>query len=133
MDGRTLAGEVRSAELSTTGRAGLDDADLAALGSLGIDADEVLGRAEDLLGSPEDDPWRPGRPGGHIRFADPAKRVLVQALRQALDLRHREISCDHLLLGLLAADGAAAAHLRRAGVDLPAARAAVQRSRRRAG
>jgi ATP-dependent Clp protease ATP-binding subunit ClpA len=144
VDAAGLASRIRAAEQSRPGRAGLSDEDVAALGSLGIDADEVLARAEQELsrtgnaqeGHPapsQDSFWRRRSRPGASRFSDTAKRSLEQALRQALDLRHGEIASDHLLLGLLAADAAAAGYLRRADVDLPAARAAVGQVRRQVG
>jgi ATP-dependent Clp protease ATP-binding subunit ClpA len=144
VDAAALASRVRTAEQSPPGRAGLSDEDVAALAGLGIDADEVLARAEHELWATEAAEegrgvhsrapfWRRRSRGGATRFSDSAKQSLEQSLRQALELRHREIASDHLLLGLLAADDAAAAYLRKAGVGLPAARAAVARVRREAG
>jgi ATP-dependent Clp protease ATP-binding subunit ClpA len=91
-------------------RARLSDQEIAALRSVGIDADEVFRRIEEAFGDPD---WfvpdeatpRPerrlfGRHGGG-RFHADSKRVLEQSLRQAITLKHRYIGTEHILLGLL--------------------------------
>lgn len=86
-------------------RAGLTDDEVAALRSVGIDADEVLRRIEEALGPEAAEPsapapsrWR-GRVGGPL---DPqAKKVLELSLREALALGHRSIGSEHVLLALL--------------------------------
>ena len=76
----------------------LDDEDVAALRTIGIDAEEVLRRvATDLGGLPA--PTTPGR--GRVPLDADAKKALELALREAVALKHRWIGTEHLLLGLL--------------------------------
>jgi ATP-dependent Clp protease ATP-binding subunit ClpA len=91
-------------------RTALSDAELAALRAVGIDADEVFRRIEEAFGDPDwfvadasgDEPERRlfGRLGGG-RFDKDARNVMVQSLRQAIALKHRQIGTEHILLGLL--------------------------------
>ncbi|WP_432522960.1 Clp protease N-terminal domain-containing protein [Kineococcus sp. SYSU DK006] len=122
--------------------AGGPDRDAEALRALGIDLDEVRRRAEQAFGPGALDrpsPRRRGRFGrwldtDHLPFTRPAKRALENALRAALDLDHRSIGTEHVLLGVLAdEDSAGARALREAGVDLdrPAAVVAVREHLRR--
>jgi ATP-dependent Clp protease ATP-binding subunit ClpA len=76
----------------------LDDADVEALRAIGIDADEVLRRAEVDLGAP-----LPvvGAAKGNLPMSPEAKKALELALREAVALKHRYIGTEHLLLGLL--------------------------------
>ena len=75
----------------------LDEEDVAALRTLGIDAEEVLRRAATDLGGL---PVSPGR-GGRVPLDAEAKKALELALREALALKHKYIGTEHLLLGLL--------------------------------
>lgn len=43
----------------------------------------------------------PGAPAGHVPFTPQAKRVLANALREALKLRHQYIGSEHLLLAIM--------------------------------
>jgi ATP-dependent Clp protease ATP-binding subunit ClpC len=61
------------------------------------------------------------------RFSDDAKNVLVSAQREAEQSRHSYIGTEHLLLGLLGGDTAAARILVGLGVDATAAREATGR------
>jgi ATP-dependent Clp protease ATP-binding subunit ClpC len=73
--------------------------------------------------------------GGHLPFSSPAKKVLEQALREALALKHNYIGTEHILLGLLADDRGSVPHkLRRLAtpVDPTAVRARVIEEMRRA-
>ncbi len=99
-------------------RARLSDLEIAALRSVGIDADEVFRRIEEAFGDPD---WflggeeTPRDAAGHVRgprrrrgtgfgggrFHADSKRALEQSLRQAIVLRHRHIGTGHLLLALL--------------------------------
>ena len=65
------------------------------------------------------------RARGHIPFTAEARRSLESALRQALDLRSRDIRAEHLVLGVLSDEGPVTAMLRRLDVAPDAARAAV--------
>ena len=59
-------------------------------------------------------------------FTDEARRTLTYAQDEARRLEHSYIGTEHLLLGILRADGAGAAVLRSMGVDLPKVRTAVE-------
>jgi ATP-dependent Clp protease ATP-binding subunit ClpA len=120
LDGRGLAGWL--------GRLpGALDAD--ALGTLGIDLDEVRRRADEVFGPGAlDAPAATGRTrrfGGHIPFTNDAKKVLELALREAIHLGDREIRTDHLLLGLSRPRTAGADVLRAGGADPERLRAAL--------
>jgi ATP-dependent Clp protease ATP-binding subunit ClpA len=66
-----------------------------ALGSLGISLEAVRSQVEEMDG-------RGGSPPpGHIPFSPRAKRVLQHSQREALQLGHREIGTEDLLLGLI--------------------------------
>jgi len=52
------------------------------------------------------------------RFTDRARRVIVLAQEEARTLDHDSIRPEHLVLGLIQAEGLAASALREAGVDL---------------
>lgn len=124
--------------------AALGARDHDALRAIGIDLSAVRRHAEAAFGPGALDRPRP-RPrrvgllrrkagtGGHLRFSDPAKRVLEDSLRQASALRHSYIGVDHILLGLLAHDEDPAAQtLQRLGADPAEVRARVRTELRRA-
>jgi ATP-dependent Clp protease ATP-binding subunit ClpA len=92
------------------------EADRRALASIGIDLDAVLAAAGGEL--PDDAApssrrrrwWRrrqrrceraPSRDRAHIPFSPRAKKTLELALRETVRLGHRQISSEHLLLGIL--------------------------------
>lgn len=56
-----------------------------------------------------------GEPGGteHVRFDADAKKSLELALREALQLGHNHIGTEHMLLGIVRADGGLAAAILR--------------------
>jgi hypothetical protein len=61
------------------------------------------------------------------RFTDRARRVLVLAQEEARLMNHSFIGTEHILLGLIdVEDGIAAQALRRSGITIEAARAAVE-------
>lgn len=82
----------------------LGDPDAEALGSLGIDLDEVRERVEETFGPGALDRqvrhvhsrrrcgWTP-EPYGHTPFTPKAKRVLELSLRESLPLGSRPRSC----------------------------------------
>ncbi|WP_426566440.1 Clp protease N-terminal domain-containing protein [Angustibacter sp. McL0619] len=76
----------------------LDDGDVEALRAIGIDAAEVLRRAEAELGvlpsAGAPTKWR-------LRMTAEAKKTLELSLREAVALKHKYIGTEHLLLGLL--------------------------------
>jgi len=103
-----------------------------ALRSIGVDLDAVRSRVEAAFGPGALErrrarrSWLPfrrsvaagPRTGRHVPFSAPAKRALEQSLRQALELKHRYIGSEHLLLGLIATDhDPAAMLLRQLGVE----------------
>ena len=63
---------------------------------------------------------------GHLPFTVLAKRSLELTTKEALALGHNYIGCEHLLLGLLAAEeGLASQVLRRMGLEIRTTRRAV--------
>lgn len=116
---------------------GVPGLDAEALGSLGIDLDEVRERIEETFGPGAlDRPVRPGPPGsrwrgtlgpyGHLRLTPRAKKVLELALREARRLGHGAIGTEHLLLGIVRdGDGVAARLLAEAGATPERLRTAV--------
>ncbi|PRY09770.1 Clp protease N-terminal domain-containing protein [Kineococcus rhizosphaerae] len=100
--------------------------DAEALRSLGIDLDEVRRRAEESFGPGALDTGRPrrrlfgrGAPSTHVPFDRSGKKVLEDALRAALSLRHNYVGTEHILLAVLGRpEGTAATVLREAGVTL---------------
>jgi hypothetical protein len=125
---------VRARVLAEVGAGPVDDA--AALADLGIDLEAVRRRAEERFGPGALDPpgttrrrrraRRLGRrracphgsPSGHIPFSARAKKSLELALRESLSAGCREIREQHLVLGVLRADGLAATAVRRLGVPV---------------
>lgn len=82
------------------------------LRSSGIEYERVQGLVREILGEGEE------APGGHLPFADRAKRVMEMSLREAVRLRNNYIGTKHLLLGLLReGEGFAAQLLVRLGFD----------------
>ncbi len=103
--------------------------DAAALAALGIDLDAVRRRVEEAFGPGALDRAgrrRRARWGGHIPFARDARKALQLSLREAVSLRHNYIGTEHVLLGLLRADGAAHDVLTARGVRSDAARVVVE-------
>jgi ATP-dependent Clp protease ATP-binding subunit ClpA len=103
--------------------------DATALAALGIDLDEVRRRAEEAFGPGAlDRPRRRRSPrwGGHIPFTKDAKKALELGLREAIGLGHNYIGTEHILLGLLRADGPAHDVLTGRGVGLEVARVIVE-------
>jgi len=84
-----------------------------ALEGLGISADAVRARVEEIMGAPST------AAGGSPPFTPRAKKVLELALREALQLGHNYIGTEHILLGLLRqGDGVGACVLVDLGADL---------------
>ena len=131
--------------------------DEEALRDLGIDLDAVRRRAEELFGpraldQPFDPPggrstdlwWRRGRScharsgeaaragGVRPRFSADGKKALELALREAIRLGSREITVEHVLLGVVRADGPATRLVRSLGVEPGDVRKAVLDLRRAA-
>jgi ATP-dependent Clp protease ATP-binding subunit ClpA len=120
--------------LAEAGRGPLGTGDAEALGTIGIDLDEVRRRVEASFGKGALH-WRPGRGhpsrrppmlAGHIPFSPRAKKVLELSLREALALKHRHIGTEHILLGLVReGEGLAMLVLTRLGAGPQAIRARV--------
>jgi ATP-dependent Clp protease ATP-binding subunit ClpC len=84
-----------------------------ALESLGISLEAVRQQVEEIIGQGQP------TPSGHIPFTPQAKKVLELSLREALQLGHRCIGTEHILLGLIReGEGVAAQVLARPGADL---------------
>lgn len=98
--------------------------DPGALAAIGIDIEEIRRSVEDAFGpgaleSTTAAQSRLGRRSRrHIPFTSHAKQACEFAFREALQLSHREIAPEHLLLGTLRnPEYTAAAVLRTAGAD----------------
>jgi hypothetical protein len=129
---RILAGHgvtaeaLRAAMTGATRRGGLSDDEVAALRSLGIDAEEVFRRVSEAFGpeafaaaAPARSRRGLGRLGGP--FTREAKKVLELSLRESIALQRlaggrRQIASEHILLALL-----------RAGVPGPAGTVLAER------
>lgn len=74
------------------------------LSSVGISLEEVSRQAGETFEIRNPAP-------GRLPFSPRAKNALEQALREALRLRHREITGEHVLLGALRAEHGAAVRL----------------------
>ncbi|TQL70148.1 ClpA/ClpB-like protein [Nocardioides albertanoniae] len=129
---RALAGsgvdatELREEIERAHGHLGSDDAD--ALAALGIDLDAVRSKVESAFGEGALDNGRPRRRlGGHLPFTKDAKKVLELGLREAIRLGDRSIGTEHILLGILRAEGDGHAALRTLGVDADALRRVLER------
>ena len=91
-----------------------------ALESMGISREAVRSEVEDIIGKG----LQP--PSGYIPFTPRAKKVLELSLREALQLGHKYIGTEHILLGLIReGEGVAAQVLVKLGADLPRVRQQV--------
>ena len=91
-----------------------------ALESLGISLEVARTQVLEAVGSGGT------APSGHIPFTARAKKVLELSLREALQLGHNYIGCEHILLGLIReGQGVAAEILINLGADLARVRARV--------
>jgi ATP-dependent Clp protease ATP-binding subunit ClpC len=91
-----------------------------ALESLGISLESVRSGVEEIIGQGQT------APTGHIPFTPRAKKVLELALREALQLGHKYIGPEHLLLGLVReGEGVAAQVLQKRGLELKRVREQV--------
>ncbi len=91
-----------------------------ALESMGISLEAVRAEVEEIIGRGAQPP------SGHIPFTPRAKKVLEYSLREALQLGHKYIGTEHLLLGLIReGEGVAAQVLVKLGADLPRVRQQV--------
>ncbi|ACR17116.1 ATP-dependent Clp protease ATP-binding subunit [Corynebacterium kroppenstedtii] len=91
-----------------------------ALESMGISREAVRSEVEDIIGEGSQPP------SGYIPFTPRAKKVLELSLREALQLGHKYIGTEHILLGLIReGEGVAAQVLVKLGADLPRVRQQV--------
>jgi ATP-dependent Clp protease ATP-binding subunit ClpA len=100
----------------------LDDADAAALRSIGVDLDEVRRRTEASFGAGalERRPRWHGRRRTRVcglPFMPKAKQALELALREAIRLDQRSIGPEHVLLGLLRLDATSTRLIHTQGID----------------
>ena len=91
-----------------------------ALESMGINLDDVRREVEEIIG-------RGTQPHtGHVPFTPRAKKVLELSLREGLQMGHKYIGTEFLLLGLIReGEGVAAQVLIKLGADLPRVRQQV--------
>ena len=91
-----------------------------ALESMDISLDDVRTEVEEIIGKGNTPPT------GHIPFTPRAKKVLELSLREGLQMGHKYIGTEFLLLGLIReGDGVAAQVLIKLGADLPRVRQQV--------
>ena len=91
-----------------------------ALESMGISLEDVRREVEEIIGQGS----QPHT--GHIPFTPRAKKVLELSLREGLQMGHKYIGTEFLLLGLIReGDGVAAQVLTKLGADLPRVRQQV--------
>jgi ATP-dependent Clp protease ATP-binding subunit ClpC len=96
------------------------DVGARALASFGLTLEDTRRRVEADL------PRGPRGPGSNIPFTEPAKTVLEHSLQAALDLKHKHIGTEHIVLGLAREDaGTAAKVLTEAAGDLDRVRREV--------
>ncbi|QPK79460.1 ATP-dependent Clp protease ATP-binding subunit [Corynebacterium lizhenjunii] len=91
-----------------------------ALEAMGISLEDVRREVEEIIGQGTQPPT------GHIPFTPRAKKVLELSLREGLQMGHKYIGTEFLLLGLIReGDGVAAQVLTKLGADLPRVRQQV--------
>ncbi|AKK03974.1 ATP-dependent Clp protease ATP-binding subunit [Corynebacterium epidermidicanis] len=91
-----------------------------ALESMGINLEDVRREVEEIIGQGTQPPT------GHIPFTPRAKKVLELSLREGLQMGHKYIGTEFLLLGLIReGEGVAAQVLVKLGADLPRVRQQV--------
>src|SRR6201988_757224 len=92
-----------------------------ALQGFGVTLDGARDQVKAMIG-----PGKQPVGGGHIPFTPRAKKTLELALREALQLHHKHIGTEHILLGLIKeGNGVAAQILRQYSADLMPIRMAV--------
>jgi ATP-dependent Clp protease ATP-binding subunit ClpA len=122
------AARARLSDFASDGSAFDDDAD--ALSAIGIDLRAVRDAVErgfgpDAFDDALRDSGRRRRRRGHVPFTRPAKKALELALREALAHKDKEISTEHVLLGILRGGDDAAVALITEHVDTRQLRAAI--------
>lgn len=124
--------------------------DINVLSELGIDAEAILDHARPPQGETGDvrrqvptitrllnilrgrKQQAPVASSGHLAFTKRAKKALECSLREALSLGDKYIGAEHILLGLVRAEGVALEVLLDLGVDLSDLRQRTQDSRPKA-
>ncbi len=98
-----------------------EDASAAAvLASVGVEPEAVRNQVAATQGRGKDEP------SGNIPFSDEGKKAFENSLRESLDMGHKYIATDHMLLGLITdRSGEAAEVLIALGVQTEAVRKAV--------
>jgi ATP-dependent Clp protease ATP-binding subunit ClpA len=141
-DSGVSAGQIREeiGRLVGAGDGPLGTADAEALQAIGIDLEAVRLKIEESFGPgalqqpppvrrrrwPLTNRGGTGSDTGHISLTPRAKKVIELALREALNLNHRYIGTEHLLLGLLReGDGMAARALTETGLTIKGLRQRV--------
>jgi ATP-dependent Clp protease ATP-binding subunit ClpA len=130
-NGYGLTADVARARLAETctGDQSFDE-DADALRAIGIDLRAIRDSVARTFGADAFDnalsrSGRRRRRRGHLSFSHGAKKVLQLALREALAHKDNEISCEHLLLGILRSGDKAAIDLITEHVYTAQLRAAV--------
>jgi len=110
-------------------RGGLSAIDADALTDLGIDLDQVVDRVETQLGAGalDDDGHAPRRTLRGPAVSSSVKNVLQAAQRQATARGERDLTVEHIMLGLLVEPGIAADTLAVRGCTVPTALAALDK------
>jgi ATP-dependent Clp protease ATP-binding subunit ClpA len=130
---RGVTGEAVRAEIVERVGLGEPDLDADALATIGIDLDAVRERVERRFGpgalARRRRRCRRGRVSfaGELPFTPRAKKALELSLREALAMEDRFIGAEHVLLGLVRADGVAHDVLGGRGIDRAAVVAALGR------
>jgi hypothetical protein len=84
-----------------------------ALESMGVSLAAVRSQVEEIIGEGQ------APPTGHLPFTPRAKKVLELSLREAIQIGHKYIGTEHILLGLIReGEGVAAQVLLKLGADL---------------
>jgi ATP-dependent Clp protease ATP-binding subunit ClpC len=90
------------------------------LQSLGVDLPTVRAQIEEIIGRGQ------SASTGHVPFTPRAKKVLELSLREAVQLGHKHIGSEHILLGLVReGEGVAAQVLEKLGASLNVVRQKV--------
>jgi ATP-dependent Clp protease ATP-binding subunit ClpA len=118
--------------VGSSDRDDLDDADAAALRSIGVDLDEVRRRTEASFGAGalERRPRWHGRRRARVcglPFMPKAKQAVELALREAIRLDQRSIGPEHVLLGLLRLDATSTQLIHAQGIDPRRLRSEIER------
>lgn len=91
-----------------------------ALASLGLDFDQAREKVISVIGRGA------GQAAGHIPFTPRAKKILEMSLREALQLGHKYLGSEHILLGLLReGEGIGAQILNELGIELEPVRVRI--------